>query len=229
MASNRQKQVGSHGAMVLDTGELEGFEIGARLDSLLCYPTWSAERRQKIADAICAKLLAYSIRVEPEHKRELQLRYPQYRPSKNRTKFDSLQGRRDKALRIGLAFLPKLKEPATGELPKLYGESRQLTLTEIVRFLWPERQSGPNFVYEDWLKDREKEIRAYRPIAHLAAGYQWIARERSGNEPAAGFNYQDIDLHREAVRRANEFAGYFRTTPDLKKIADQLIPIEWRE
>jgi hypothetical protein len=72
-------------------------------------------------------------------------------------------------------------------------------------------------------------VRAHRPIAHLAAAYQWIARERSGDQPSATFDYQDLDFHREAVKRANEFAGYLRATPALQGIADQLIDLEWRE
>lgn len=229
MTRRRVKQVSSPATVVLDCHELRPFEIGAKLDALLCYATWPADRRQKIADAICGQLLAYSIKAEPDRKRELELRYPQYRRSKNRTKLGSLPGRREKALRIGAAFLPFLKEPATGELPELHGEHRKLTLTEIVRYLWPERRGGPDFVYEEWLKDREKDVRLYRPIAHLAAAYQWIARERSGDQPSASFDYQDLDLHREAVRRANEFAGYFRSSPALKNIAERLIPLEWCE
>jgi hypothetical protein len=222
------KQVVFRDRVVLDTRQLEPFEIGARIEALLCYSTWSAERREKIANAVCARLFTFSIHQDPSRKKELSRQYPKY-AKRNRTKLDSLDGRREKALKIGLAFLPMLKEPATGELPELYGEGRKLTLTEIVRFIWPERQGGPDYDYEEWLKEREKDVRAYRPIAHLAAAYQWIARERSANESAAGFDYQDIDLHREAIRRANEFAGYFRGCPTLKKIADQLMELEWRE
>jgi hypothetical protein len=214
--------------LVLDTRELQPFEIGAKLDSLLCYSTWSVKRREKIVDAICGRLFAFTIDQDPAVRTELRREYPKYARS-NRTKLDSLDGRREKALKIGLAFLPMLKEPATGELPQLYGEKRRLTLREIVGFIWPERQGGPNFDYEEWLKEREKDVRACRPIAHLAAAYQWIARERAGQESAAEFDYQDLGLHREAVRRANEFAGYFRSTPALKMIADQLIEIAWRE
>jgi hypothetical protein len=202
------EQVTSSERVVLDTRVLHPFEIGARLEALLCYSTWSAERREKIADAICARLFAFTIAQDPTLKRELSRKYPRY-AKHNRTKLDSLDARREKALRIGVAFLPMLKEPAIGELPEFRGEKRRLTLQEIVRFIWPERQGGPDFVYEDWLKDREKDVRAHRPTAHLAAAYQWIARERSGNTPSGTFDYQDIDLHREAVRRANEFAGYF--------------------
>ena len=214
--------------VVLDTCALQPFEIGARLEALLCYSTWSAERREKITDAICARLFAFSIAQDPTSKKELSRKYPRY-ARLNRTKLDSLDGRREKALRIGVAFLPMLKQPATGQLPELRGLKRRLTLGEIVRFIWPERPGGPNFVYEDWLKDREKDVRLHRPIAHLAAAYQWIARERSGDGRSAIFTYDDLDLHREAVRRADEFAGYFRGTPALQGIAEQLIDLDWRE
>lgn len=214
--------------VVLDTRALQPFEIGARLEALLCYSTWSAERRERIADAICARLFAFSIAQDPALKKELSRKYPRY-TKHNRTKLNSLDGRREKALRIGVVFLPMLKEPATGELAELHGQKRRLTLAEIVRFIWPERQGGPDFVYEDWLKDREKDVRLYRPIAHLAAAYQWIARERSGEEPSAPFDYQDLDFHREVVSRANEFASYFRGAPALRSVADQLVNLEWRE
>ena len=214
--------------VILDARALQPFEIGARLEALLCYPTLSVERRETIADAICAQLFAFSIAHNSTRKTELSRKYPRY-AKRNRTKLGSLDGRREKALRIGMAFLPMLKEVAIGELPQLYGEKRRLTLKETVQFIWPKRQFGPDFDYQNWLKDREKDVRAYRPIAHLAASYQWIARERSGDNRFANFDYQDLDLHREAVRRANEFAAYFRRTPALQVIAEQLIDLEWRE
>jgi hypothetical protein len=222
------EQVHFRERIVLDTQQLQPFEIGARLEALLCYSTWSVERRKRMADAICARLFAYSIGQDPTLEEELSRKYPRY-AKHNRTKLNSLDGRREKALRVGVAFLPMLKEAATGELPELRGEKRTLTLEETVRFIWPERRGGPDFDYKEWLKEREKDLRAHRPIAHLAAAYQWIARERSGDAASATFDYQDIDLHREAVRRANEFASYFRATPALKVIADQLIELEWRE
>jgi len=103
--------------VVLDMHLLHPFEIGARLEALLCYSTWCAERREKIADAICARLFAFTIAQDSSLKRELSRKYPRY-AKHNRTKLNSLDGRREKALRIGVAFLPMLKEPATGELPE---------------------------------------------------------------------------------------------------------------
>src|SRR3954470_15336339 len=100
--------------VVLDASASEPFEIGAGLEALLCYSTWSAERRERIADAICARLFAFSIAQDPTLKKELSRKYPRY-AKHNRTNLNSLDGRREKALRIGVAFLPMLKEPATGE------------------------------------------------------------------------------------------------------------------
>ena len=71
MRSRPTKEARSNGLLVLDARELEPFEIGARLDALLCYPTWSADRQQKIADAICAMLVAYTIACEPSRKNDL--------------------------------------------------------------------------------------------------------------------------------------------------------------
>jgi hypothetical protein len=147
--------------VVLDTRVLHPFEIGARLEALLCYSKWSAERREKIADAICARLFAFTIAQDPTLKRELSRKYPRYAKHNRTNWFRWMAGARKC---FGLAaFLPMLKEPATGELPELYGEKRKLTLEQIVRFIWPVRPGGPNFVYEDWLKDREKDVRADRP------------------------------------------------------------------
>ena len=222
-------QVDSKQLAVFDVTSSAPFEIGARLDALLCYPTWSADRRRKVSDAICADLLAYTVEVEPHRKRELWARYPQYRKSRARSALSSLPSRRDKALRFGLAFLPLLKKAATGEVPILNGNQRELSQAEIGRFLWPEWNGGADFDYDQWLHDRMKEWRSYHTIAHLAAAYQYIARERAGPNEAAAIDYQDLDLHRDVVRRANEFAAHFRAAPRLKRIAAQLIGLRWRE
>jgi hypothetical protein len=215
--------------MVLDASALAPFEIGARLDALLCYSTWSAQRRQKLGDAICAEVIAYTIEVEPHRKRELWAQYPQYRKSRARSALSSLSSRRNKALKVGLAFLPLLKKAATGELPILNGHQRELSQAKIGRFLWPEWNGGADFDYDQWLQDRMKEWRSYHPIAHLASAYQFIARERAGPNEAAAIDYQDLDLHRDVVRRANEFAAHFRAMPRLRRIASQLIDLHWRE
>jgi hypothetical protein len=51
--------------MVLEASALAPFEVGTRLDALLCYSTWSLQRRQKLSAAICAEVIAYTIEVEP--------------------------------------------------------------------------------------------------------------------------------------------------------------------
>ena len=229
MHSGRKEQGRAKHSLLLDTQELEPFEIGARLDALLCYPTWSPERQQQIADAICAELVSYSIEVDSGRKGDLTDRYPRYTKHRRRTALGSLPDRREKALTFGQAFLPLLKQAATGELPILYGEQRELSISEIARFIWPPREEGAEINYADRLHDRQKELRSYRPIAHLAAAYQYFARQRSGPNQAAPLDYQDLSLHRDLVRRAHEFAGYFRGIPALRFIGNQLLNIEWRD
>lgn len=203
------------------------FEIGVTLDVLLCYPTWSRDRRQKIVNAIGAEIVAYWIELEPNRKAELAVAFPQYQKTKARAALGSLMGRHETALTFGQAFLPLLKEAAEGELPFLNGEKRKLSISEIARFIWPPRDNGDEINYEDRLHDRKKELRDFYPVAHLAASYQYAARELSGPNEAAPLDYQDLDLHRAIVSRANDFAGYFRAIPAFKNIADRLIKIEW--
>lgn len=217
------KQARSNEVLVLDTRELAPFEIGVNLDVLLCYPTWSAGRRQNIVNAICAELVAYWIELEPDRTAELVAAYPKYRKSKARGALGSLMERHEKALTFGQAFLPLLKEGATGELPILNGEKRELSISEIARFIWPPQENGNEVNYEGRLHDRKKELRNFYPIAHLAAAYQYAARERSATNQPGQLDYQDLEFHRALVTRANEFAGYFRAAQALNAIADQLI------
>ena len=192
--------------------------------------TFPSVTGQAIADAICATIVAYSIAEEPSRKADLWRRFPKYKKSVSRASLATLQDRRDDALTAGLAFLPLLKKAAIGELPIFRGRKGELSRAEIARFMWPSREQGAEINYDSRLNDRQRHgLRRYYPVAHLAAAFQYIARERSGTEPAAPFDYQDIGLYREVVRLANEYAGYFAAIPRLGNIADALIHIEWRE
>ena len=219
------KQVERLSSLTLDNSLLEPFEIGALIDAVLCYSTWPAERVKEVATAICADVVQCWANTAPAIRAE----YPHYKKSLNRTSLRSLQHRREKTLKFGLAFLPMLKEAATGQLPILNGRQAALSEAEIVKFIWPEPAAHRDFSYDEWLHDKRRELRSHRPIAHLAAAYQYVARERSGPNQAAPLDYQDLELHRAIVMRANEFAGYFRTVPALTTIGDRLIDLEWRE
>jgi hypothetical protein len=223
--SSRTKQAGRLTSITLDNSLLEPFEIGALIDAVLCYSTWPAERVKDVATAICADVVQCWAKTTPEIKAE----YPHYKKSLNRTSLRSLQHRREKALKFGLAFLPMLKEAATGQMPIFNGRQRGLSEAEIVQFIWPEPAAHRNFSYDEWLHDRRRELRNHRPIAHLAAAYQYVARELSGANAAASMDYEDLNLHRSIVERANRYAGYFRATPALKHIDSKLIDIEWRD
>lgn len=225
MLSSQTKQAQCLTSVTLDNGLLEPFEIGALMDALLCYSTWPGERVKGVATAICADVVQGWAEASPHIRRE----YPHYKKSLNRTSLRALHHRREKALQFGLAFLPMLKEPVTGRLPLLDGRERPLSEAEIVRFIWPDPAAHRDFSYDQWLHDKHKELRDHRPIAHLAAAFQYIARERSGSNEAKAFDYEDRDFQREVIGRANQFAGYFRSTRALKRIGDRLIDIEWRE
>ena len=161
----------------LDTHTMAPFEIGARLDALLCYSTFSMDRQQGFADAICADLIAQWIQMDPERGVELYEARPQYRKGKSRASLAGLHDRRDEALTLGMAFLPHLKMAAIGELPILFEQHRPLSTAEIARFIWPPRENGHEENYESRLHDNLKLLRKTRPIAHLAAAYQYVARE----------------------------------------------------
>lgn len=230
MIKRTGKQVSGPPSVVLDLRVLKPFEIGARVDALLCYPTWSFDKQQAVADAICATLVAHSISEDPSRKADLWRRFPKYKKSVSRASLATREDRRRDALTAGLAFLPLLKKAAIGGLPILRGRTGELSRAEIVRFIWQPREEGAEVNYDSRLNDRQRHgLREYYPVAHLAAASEYIARERSGTEPAAAFDYQDIDLYREVVRRANEYAGYFAAIPRLGNIAAALIHIEWRE
>ena len=225
MRSSQTKQAKRLTSVTLDNGLLEPFEIGALIDALLCYSTWPAERVKGIATAICADVVQGWAEAAPQIRSE----YPHYKKSLNRTSLRLLHHRREKALQFGLAFLPMLKEAVTGQLPIFNGRQRPLSEAEIVRFIWPDPAAHRDFSYDQWLHDKRKELRDHRPIAHLAAAFQYIARERSGSSEATAFDYEDRDFQREVIGRAIQFASYFRTTQALKRIGDRLIDIEWRE
>ena len=215
--------------IILDANVMAPFEIGARLDALLCYSTWSMDRQQEIADAICADLFAQWIQIEPHRKADLYEARPQYRKSKKRASLAKLHDRREQVLEAGQAFLPLLKQAAIGRLPILNGRRRELSIGQIARFIWPPREDGYEIYYESRLHDNKKTLRSLRPIADLAAAYQYVARKRSGVEQAASFDYQNLDFHRKVVVRASRFADCFRSIPALGNIASRLVKIEWRE
>ena len=225
MSSSPTNQAEFLTSVTLDNSLLEPFEIGALIDAVLCYSTWPAERVKHVATAICADVVQCWAEKTPQIRNE----YPLYKKSLNRTSLRSLHYRREKALNWGLAFLPMLKEAATGDLPILCGRQRSLSEAEIVKFIWPEPVAHRDFSYDQWLHGKRKEFRDYRPIAHLAAAYEYTARERSGPNEAAGFHYEDLDFHRAVIRRTTEFAGYFHSIPALKAIGNRLINIQWHE
>lgn len=83
MTKRAKKQAPVPEPVVLDAAVLKPFEIGARLDALLCYPKWAYEKQLGVADAICATLVAHSIAVDRSRKAELWGAFPKYKVSRS--------------------------------------------------------------------------------------------------------------------------------------------------
>jgi len=212
--------------IVLDLSCHEPWEIGAQLDAILCYPNFSRERQCKIANAICAKLVDGWITLHRDRKKELLPLRKIYTEAAKRVSINTLEKRRKKALFAGHIFLPLIKKEATGHLPVLRGEIRDLPLVEIARFLSPPEEGGYEENYVTRLRNyQENNVWPWYPIAHLAAAYQALARLRAKEKDSASFDYQDIDFHKKVVMLCNIFAEYFRASRYTKKIAKNLIRI----
>lgn len=203
------------------------FEIGAMLDVVLCYPTFTPERQVKIANALCARLVKEWIALEPHRAVELRAPLREYRRVSGRASCGMLEKRRQKSLIAGQSFLPLIKQAAYGELPVLEGVNRQLSRHQIASQLWPAMEGGYEENYESRLRDRkENDIWPWYSVAHLAAAYEGLARLGAGHEEGSEFDYQDLNFHIRAVMLASEFARHFRTVPQLADIAGKLLNIE---
>ena len=213
--------------LILDPSRNVPYEIGAMLDVALCYPKLSADHQLRIANALCAELVAGWLELEPHRVEEIRPLLRGYRQVAHRASCAKLNQRREKAMIAGQSFLPLIKERALGELPILNGKSGKLSRQQIASHLWPVPKGGFEDNYVSRLHDRKRnDILPWYPVAHLAAAYQFLARHLSGKEQASGFDYQDLGLHVLAVMLAAKFADYFRATPGLASIATKLRDIE---
>ena len=207
------------------------FEIGIKLDVLLCFPTWPAERRERIARALCEWFLKTTLEFKPDLHDAFQARYPHYLRGVPRVELKGLLGRREKALFAGKAMLSFIKLPETGEAVVLDGEPLVPTRNLATKYVYSSlygRRLGKDESREDVLHNLLKyKVRPCDPVVHLAASWQAAAHELCGDEMAAQLGYDDVDLHRRVVERAARYAGHIRNIPTLRKVAEKLIDIEW--
>lgn len=215
---------------MLDTTHHEPWEIAARLDMLLAYPNVSATRMTRLVNAACADQIAATIKAFPEQRTELVAKFPNYDPAKNRTERKHITTAREEALRVGSAILPLIEESATGKSSPLPATMNRLSLDQIVPFLWPRKPDELESPYFDRMHDVEKrQLRLRFPVAHLAAALQWHAREKWAAGETLSYDYQDLDFLRNWVAKANEIAGYIKSTPGLKTMASRLLDLHWIE
>ncbi|HJP68510.1 MAG TPA: hypothetical protein VJ846_06380 [Sphingomicrobium sp.] len=215
---------------VLDASVSEAFEIFAQLQALMCYPLSSQEERGRIAGGICADLIEQQCELQPEIAETLRADFPQYRKSLNRISLGTQGERWGEALIAGWYFLRRLDPASMGKRPDLVDGTSKASGRDILREMFPPRENGFEEDYESRLHDLEKHlIRRHYPVAHLAAAFQAAAHATSPDGQAGEFEIHNLAFLRAVVNLASGFAEAIRGAPELKKIADQLIDLEWRE
>lgn len=213
--------------VIIDRNILEDFEIGALLDSVLAFPQDSEiDRRRGVANALCAEVIQLSIAHEPSREKEYRKRYPHYAKRRNRTSLKALEGRRHIYKFAGVAVLPYLKEPMLGLSFVHPVKDMGLSQRDIAKYVCPMKGGEPELDYIARIEDFEKRtIRKWRPIWHLVAAHQYIARQRDGGP----FPIDDVDTWRLIVGTAKKFAPALVQHRQLKVTADDLLDIEWIE
>ena len=211
----------------IDCRNREPFEIGIELDVLLCFPTWPAERRERIARGLCEWFLKTKLEFERDLHDEFHARYPHYLRGVPRVELKGLFDRRERALIAGKVMLPFMKLPEIKEAVVLDGEPIVPTRGLAIRYLYASELNVAADEVDALHSIAKHKVRPWDPVVHLAASWQAAAYELSGVEMAARLDYQDVELHRRVVERAGRYAGHIRNIPTLRKVAVKLIDIEW--
>lgn len=216
--------------VVLDASVSEPFEVFAQLQALMCHPLSTREERDRIAAGICADLIDQQCELQPEIAAALRANFPQYRKSLNRVSLGSHGEKWGEALIAGWYFLVRLDPGAAWEKLRATGAPKRTSGRDIVKDMFPAREDGLEENYESRLHDLEKHlIRRHYPVAHLAAAFQAAANVTSEGGQAGEFEIHNLEFLRAVVKLAGGFAEAIRRAPELRKIADQLIDLEWRE
>jgi hypothetical protein len=203
------------------------FELTVALDVLLCYPYHNDERRRRVGDAICAELVQTTRHAFPDLIKSLQAAFPDYDSAAIRNVSQRMVFQRERALTAGAAFLPHLKEGMTGEMPLYEGKHQRITGKEIAHYLLKQarRSSHPTAVHQ-FLKS---EVRPWYPVMHLAAAFQFHARQRWHRFSSGALDYQDIAFFRNVLRTAHDFEKMIRSMPALSGPASKLVSLSWAD
>lgn len=213
-------------SLVLDTRQLEPFEIGARLDIAIAYPNVSSERTARLVRAACADQIKVTLVEEPSLRAKLLKQYPEYNPAKIRVGRKNARAHRDEALRAGSLLLPLIKRAALGQDPCVPPTMTRMKIDQIVPYLWPANPDEPDDIYFERLHSiKQRQVRSRYPFIHLAGALQMLARIDSRDH----YDCQDLDFLRKWVAASQLFARYIRNTPGLENVASKLIDIEWIE
>ena len=211
-------------SLVLDTRQLEPFEIAAELHVRLAYPKATPKRYADLVRSACADQVAVFIEEEPKRKAEILARFPKYDPRENRIQRKYIIDRLEDAQRMGVVVLALIKGTADYRPPSLdFAVGRTLQLSEPTTAREQNR-------YEHRIHDIiAREIRPRYPVAHLAAALAFLARKQDDDGLDMQFSYLDLNFMRRWILKAREIEGFIRATPMRENIASKLIDIEWIE
>jgi hypothetical protein len=208
---------------LLNSTILEPFEIGAKLLAIACYPaTDENDALQKAAEALCADTIRIKCTEYPESAQQWRDAYPAYsaideRESRRRLRtFSNRLQRRMLAARMSLGFFERA---ITGKEPRLPNGMKRHSLNELSKLVMEQtHQSVPeNFEHRIW--------RPSRPVIHIAAAMQVIARASEPNSVAVGYPLDDLPLHRLVIEWAAFHEKMVLADPRFGVDTDQLVRV----
>ena len=217
--------------LVLDTTQLEPFEIGAQLDALLSFPgELEDDRRRRVADAICARQIAITIEAFPERANALRRKYPKYLQRENRTSLKRLDFRRFRSLLTGFIAITFLKEAMTGEPLVLPAGVARRTVATMARYVLTRKDGEEEGRYLNRVEEFvRREWPHCRPVAHLSSAYlqEFRALREAEGVDMLEFDLQNFQFHRTVVDLAAKHAAHLRVNPRTPWAAGELVDIVW--
>jgi hypothetical protein len=220
--------------ITLDAGALEPFEIGARLLALLAFPApGERKRRYGIEGALCSEIIARTCDDQPETADAIRVRYRRYTKRKQRVSLGSFQKRLNKAMFAGTMALGYLEEGISGQSAKLPTTMPSMSFRNLARHV--AQRDGlvddlNNSHYEEAIRMFVKRTwHPWYPVLHLASAFQVACRMYSMEAEGMPYDIHNLAAHKAVVAYAQMHAAVICREPQLSKVAEQLVDIEWND
>jgi hypothetical protein len=181
------------------------FEIGAWLMAILAFPAdGEVELRREAAEGLCADAVRMTCVADPTNAAAWQAEYPVYAaidPREQRRRLRTLLNRLKRGMQAARMSLGFLEEGVSGGKARLPPGMAKLNIDSLSRLLQDQSyESDPhNLEHRVWRKTR--------PVIHLAAAFQMVARYASP-EPGrddVGYPLANGDLHQAVIDLAGRY------------------------